>query len=188
MPLIRLHRLAVTSGGGRDSVAASMGALTGDGTAPGRTTASSRGSSDDVVPDTAVVLDLVDAACATGLAVPGALAAVGQAIGGRHGQVLTQAAGALALGAPWTEAWPDEHAFVTLGDALRPTWDDGVPASGALRAAAATVRRRRGAAAVVAAEKLGVRLVLPLGLCYLPAFVLVGLLPVLISVAGTSLR
>lgn len=138
--------------------------------------------------DTAVVLDLVDAACTAGLAVPGALAAVGRAVGGRRGEVLTRAAGALAFGATWAEAWPEEQGFAALSDALRPTWDDGVPASGALRAAAATVRRRRNAAAVVAAEKLGVRLVLPLGLCYLPAFVLVGLLPVLVSVAGTSLR
>jgi len=35
-----------------------------------------------------------------------------------------------------------------------------------------------------AAGRLGVRLVLPLGLCHLPAFVLVGLVPVLVSMAS----
>lgn len=35
-----------------------------------------------------------------------------------------------------------------------------------------------------AASRLGVRLVLPLGLCYLPAFVLLGVMPVVAQLAG----
>ena len=34
---------------------------------------------------------------------------------------------------------------------------------------------------VEAAGRLGVRLVLPLGLCHLPAFILIGVVPVLLS-------
>jgi pilus assembly protein TadC len=35
-----------------------------------------------------------------------------------------------------------------------------------------------------AAGALGVQLVLPLGLCFLPAFVLLGLVPMILSLAG----
>jgi tight adherence protein B len=43
------------------------------------------------------------------------------------------------------------------------------------------VRHARRSSARTAAARLGVRLVLPLGVCYLPAFVLVGLVPVLLA-------
>jgi len=39
----------------------------------------------------------------------------------------------------------------------------------------------RRSAARTAAARLGVRLVLPLGACFLPAFVLIGLVPVLLA-------
>jgi len=39
-------------------------------------------------------------------------------------------------------------------------------------------------AAREAAGRLGVRLVLPLGLCFLPAFILIGLVPVILSLAA----
>ncbi|WP_418606028.1 hypothetical protein [Georgenia sp. SUBG003] len=38
-----------------------------------------------------------------------------------------------------------------------------------------------------AAARLGVRLVLPLGLCFLPAFVLLGLVPVVLAAGGAVL-
>ena len=59
-----------------------------------------------------------------------------------------------------------------------------MPPGAALRAAAGTLRRERHVRALEAAARLGVRLVLPLGLCYLPAFVLVGLVPVIVSMAA----
>lgn len=135
-----------------------------------------------------VLLDLLDAACAAGASVPGALAAVGAAAGGVRGAALERAAGVLALGASWTEAWSGAPpAVVRVLAALRPSWEDGTPPSDALRGAAQSARRERHARALEAAARLGVRLVLPLGLCYLPAFVLVGLVPVLLSLAGRAL-
>ena len=64
---------------------------------------------------------------------------------------------------------------------------DGAAPAEALRAAADLLRRSRHSQALEAANRLAVRLVLPLGACYLPAFVLVGLVPVLISMARGSL-
>lgn len=58
----------------------------------------------------------------------------------------------------------------------------GVPASGLLRAEAALERRRARTAAAQDAARLGVRLMLPLGACILPAFLAVGVAPLIVAV------
>lgn len=132
--------------------------------------------------DVQVVLELVAAAVRSGAGVPRALEATGVAVGGPDGGVLTRAAHALVLGAAWERAWADApEAMVPMARALRGAWQDGAAPGEALRAAGDEVRHQRRAAARTAAARLGVRLVLPLGTCYLPAFVLVGLVPVLLA-------
>lgn len=139
--------------------------------------------------DVAVVLDLLDAACLAGCSVPGALAAVGSAVGGRRGDDLARVGRDVQAGSAWSRAWAAADPVLgTVAEALRPSWADGVAPASALRAAAATLRRERQSAAMTAAGRLGVRLVLPLAVCHLPAFVLVGLVPVLVSVAGAAVR
>jgi tight adherence protein B len=59
----------------------------------------------------------------------------------------------------------------------------GASAAELLRRAAADERAARRAAVAVAASRLGVRLVVPLGLAVLPAFVLLGVAPVVIGLA-----
>lgn len=72
-----------------------------------------------------------------------------------------------------------------LAAALEPAWVDGAPPVVMLRRAAASVRARRLKDAQEAAARLGVRLVLPLGLFFLPAFFLIGVAPVIISMGLT---
>ena len=173
---------------------------------PGGAPGAGRDPSEAGTPEVAVpvILDLLDAACAAGSSVPGALDAVAFAIGGARGRLLADVAASLTLGARWAEAWTRTAAAPTTGhgvrrpadaaqppaglgpvaDALRAAWEDGAPPGAALRAAAGTLRRERHAKTLEAAARLGVRLVLPLGLCYLPAFVLVGLVPVIVSMAA----
>ncbi len=149
--------------------------LTGPGTAP------------EVVVDPVTVVELLAVAVEAGATVPHALTSVGELVGGPAGPDLRRAGAALLLGAPWPDAW--EHAPVRA-EPLAPlgaAWTSGAPAGPALRAAAAALRRDRGRATREAAGRLGVRLVLPLGLCFLPAFVLVGLVPVLVSLASALL-
>ncbi|WP_369370693.1 type II secretion system F family protein [Promicromonospora sp. Populi] len=129
-----------------------------------------------------VVLELVGAALRSGAGLPRALEATGAAVGEPDGEALARAAHALVLGATWERAWT--HAPVTLDPmvrALRGAWVDGAAPGEALRAAGEEVRHERRSAARTAAARLGVQLVLPLGACYLPAFVLVGLVPVLLA-------
>lgn len=192
---------------GRERVAEALpGAAVGRGAGVGPRVGAGPGAGAGVEVDVVVVLDLLDAACAAGCSVPGALAAVAEAVGGRRGDALARVARALGAGAGWAEAWGGSDAvdagrrrgrrarsghpggttadLAPVAAALRPSWEDGVAPGGALRATAAHIRRERRAEALDAAGRLGVRLVLPLGVCHLPAFVLVGLVPVLVSVAG----
>lgn len=76
--------------------------------------------------------------------------------------------------------------LVAAAEVLAPSWSDGVDPEPLLAHAASSLRRTRSARAREAAARLGVRLVLPLGLCLLPAFVLLGLVPVLLA-AGFEL-
>ena len=50
------------------------------------------------------------------------------------------------------------------------------------------LRTARLAAVEAAGQRAGVLLVLPLGLCFLPAFVLAGIVPVIVAVLGDVLR
>lgn len=135
--------------------------------------------------DVVLVLDLVQVAVASGAALPRALQAVGGAVGGADGDALVRVARSLVLGAGWATAWSGvDPRFTVLPACLADAWGSGSAPGPALRAAAEQVARERRRAAREAAGRLGVRLVLPLGLCFLPAFVLLGLVPVLISLAG----
>ncbi|HEY0187401.1 MAG TPA: type II secretion system F family protein [Cellulomonas sp.] len=134
------------------------------------------------------VLDLLGAAVLAGADVPRALRSVGGVIGGQTGAELDRAAAALVWGASWATAWaPVSPALRTSLSGLETSWTAGTAAAPVLSAAADAERRRRRRAGREAAARLGVRVVLPLGLCFLPAFVLLGLVPVLVSLAGQAL-
>lgn len=64
--------------------------------------------------------------------------------------------------------------------------DAGVPAAELLRADAAEQRRRARTNGRAQAAALGTRLLLPLGVCTLPAFLILGVVPLLLSILGTA--
>lgn len=151
----------------------------GGGRASRRDDDTPAGDADDV--DLVTVVDLLAVAVGAGASVPGALAAVGAALGGGSGRDLVRAGDALLLGESWVASWAHAPDVAAVLDGLEAAWRTGAPAGPALRASAAGLRRTRERAAREAAGRLVVRLVVPLGLCFLPAFVLVGLVPVLAS-------
>ena len=135
--------------------------------------------------DLTVVLDLLGAALGSGAGVPRALEAVGRSVGGADGAGLVRAAAALLLGAGWSQAWDRVPARLwPVADALRPAWVHGAPPADALRVAGDQLVQEGRARSRTAAARLGVRLVLPLGLCLLPAFVLLGLVPVIVALGS----
>ncbi len=175
--------VATATDGGIGTVAVSLGValLVAGRVWSDRMVAAARGVDRSGV-DVQVVLELVAAALRSGAGVPRALEATGVAVGAPDGAVLTRAAHALVLGATWERAWADAPAVLApMVRALRGAWLDGAAPGDALRAAGEEVRHERRSGARTAAARLGVRLVLPLGACYLPAFVLVGLVPVLLA-------
>jgi len=137
----------------------------------------------DAVP-VSTALILVSAAIAAGLDVLGALRAVGTAIRGPSGLELQAVAHAVASGAAWGESWAAAGTrWRPLENALRPCWVAGAAPGPALEAtsrALASKARRDGEKAMA---ELGVTLALPLTLCLLPAFALVGIVPMVIAVA-----
>jgi hypothetical protein len=117
------------------------------------------------------------------------LSTVGACWPAAAGGALVRAARALELGAPWDVAWAAADPVVqAVAAALEPAWTAGASPVPLLRTAADRLRSRRRAETRAAAGRLGVQLVVPLGLCYLPAFALVGLVPVVLSLASGLLR
>lgn len=149
----------------------------------------SRASGADGAPvrvELTVVLDLLSSALGSGAGLPRALEATGDALGGADRVILRGAASALLLGASWDAAWAGTgERFAHVADALQPAWVHGAAPRDALRLAGVRIDQDTRTRARTAAARLGVHLVLPLGICFLPAFVLIGLVPVLISL-GTG--
>jgi pilus assembly protein TadC len=93
----------------------------------------------------------------------------------------------LRLGAGPAEAWGHlsdvAGAPRVVAAAVRSSASGGALA-GALTRLADDLRADRAVAVEAAARRAGVLVVLPLGLCFLPAFVLAGLVPVVVAVLG----
>lgn len=150
--------------------------------------------------DEAVVLDLASAGLSAGMAIPDLLHAIHFALGemkvagqstGKFGagssaadKSLREVANLLLMGASWAEAW-ENAGLRRLSSALQPAWDSGAAPLPLLARSAQSLRMGRARLAREDAERLGAKLVLPLGLCFLPAFVLLGVVPIVSSAAGT---
>jgi len=130
------------------------------------------------------VCALLGATVRSGLDVRSALDQVGRVADGDAAR-LTEVAEALAAGVSWGEAWSRApERFASLARVLGTAWERGASPIDALDTFAATLLARARAASDAASAELGVRLTLPLALCLLPAFVLVGIVPLLIAVGG----
>lgn len=85
-------------------------------------------------------------------------------------------------------AWKLEPSGTELAEpVLELAMRAGVPASDLLRSEATLERRRARTSAAKAAGQLEVQLMLPLGVCVLPAFLAVGVAPIVIAVLETVL-
>ncbi len=81
---------------------------------------------------------------------------------------------------------PEDGAEAQLEEVLELSRRAGAPAAGLLRSEAAEERRVARSDGERKAARLGVTLMLPLGLCILPAFMLLGVAPLLISVISST--
>lgn len=142
-------------------------------------------SSADAAPvDTALVLELLAAQLRAGLAPLAALGTLAEALNSRALHTVCQR---LQMGSGWGNAWSGSAAgtFGELRDALAPAYTGGAPSTALLLSLADAHRLSERRAAERAAGRLSVALVVPLGLCSLPAFICLGIVPILISLLPT---
>lgn len=141
-----------------------------------------RARSVDEDTDPALACDLVAAGLACGAAIPRVLDALATACARES---LAWTAQALRLGVPWDEAWEETPEWAhPLRDALESSWTSGNAPETMLASSASWERRARLAEAKTRAEELSVRLVGPLGACFLPAFLALGIAPLLATLTG----
>ena len=141
-----------------------------------------RARSTDEDTDPALACDLAAAGLACGAAIPRVLDALAAACARES---LAWTAQALRLGVSWADAWEETPEWTRpLRDALESSWTSGSAPETMLARSASWERRSRLAEAKTRAEELSVRLVGPLGVCFLPAFLALGIAPLLASLTG----
>jgi pilus assembly protein TadC len=142
------------------------------------------------IKDTAMMLELVAAMLDAGSGIGRSLELVAASASARYRDALRPVVSALAIGADWDTAWRSSAVrlpeILELRDALGFAALTGAPSSAILYAQAARLRRERFRAAEKRAASLGVKLVVPLGLCSLPAFICLGVVPVLLALVPSG--
>lgn len=140
--------------------------------------------------DTAMMLELVAAMLDAGSGIGRSLELVAASASKEYSKALRPVVSALAIGADWETAWRSSEVrlpeILELRDALGFAALTGAPSSAILYAQAARLRRERFRAAEKRAASLGVKLVIPLGLCSLPAFICLGVVPVLLALVPSG--
>ena len=130
--------------------------------------------------------DLLAACLAAGATPVEATRAVASAIGDPIATPLRRLSGALDLGADPVTAWSalaSEASLRPIARAASRSAETGAPLATLLIAVADEQRDAMRARAAAAARAAGVRSVAPLVACFLPAFILVGIVPVVASLA-----
>jgi Flp pilus assembly protein TadB len=136
---------------------------------------------------TAASLDLLAAALRSGLPVSIAVRAVAGGAPTRAAEALRATADLLDLGADPVEAWApvrDCDVVAELARAARRTARSGTALAEAAADLAARLRSELSDQAEAKAQRAGVLITLPLGLCFLPAFVCLGVAPVVAGLAS----
>lgn len=134
--------------------------------------------------------DLLATCLSSGAPPADALQTVAEATSGPLADRLRHVGDALRLGADAADAWGSIRQgdpLAPLGRAFIRSNATGAPIAETVAAVADDQRRVARWAAEAAARRAGVLAVGPLALCFLPAFVLIGVVPVIVAVAGDVL-
>ncbi|WP_434593591.1 type II secretion system F family protein [Streptomyces sp. A5-4] len=131
--------------------------------------------------------DLLAACISAGAGPREAAEAVGESLGGPVGDRLARAAAELRLGGEPAAAWGRLGAIPGasgLARCLERAGATGAPAAEPVSRLADGLRAERSREAAARAGRAGVLMVGPVGLCFLPAFLVTGVVPVVIGLAG----
>lgn len=131
-----------------------------------------------------IVADLLAAALSAGVPDEQALGAIAHAVGGSGGRLLVSIQRRIQLGEAPEQAWGalgSHHALSGISRSVARSARTGAPVAALLALEAGELRARAASAALGEVRAASVRAVLPLGLCLLPAFGLLGVVPVVAS-------
>ncbi|MBF4163252.1 type II secretion system F family protein [Nocardioides acrostichi] len=143
--------------------------------------AATRREQAQAVADLPHVVALVGSVLATGAAVPSALLAVSDALPGPASARLRGAVARVQLGSDPAQVWRGlaaDPALGPLGRSLERAGSSGAPVADVIARLADELGRRSRGRAEEEARRVGVRAAVPLGLCLLPSFILLGIVPV----------
>ncbi|MGV9337520.1 type II secretion system F family protein [Streptomyces sp. NPDC003688] len=131
--------------------------------------------------------ELLAACVAAGAEPVVAAQAVGDALGGPVGDALARGAAEVRLGGEPAGAWRRLTALPGAGPLARlleRASESGLPAAAPAARLASDARAESARAATTRARRAAVLISAPVGLCFLPAFIAIGVLPVVIGLAG----
>ncbi|WP_433228259.1 type II secretion system F family protein [Actinomadura formosensis] len=143
-----------------------------------------------LIADLPVAVDLLAACLRGGAPWHDAVAAVADAVGGPLGDELRSVSVQIRLGADPAEAWlalTREPMLAPLARTAVRATSTGAALAPSLSRLARDQRRVARTEAAAKARAAGVRALAPLGLCFLPAFVLLGVVPAIAGIASTIL-
>ena len=133
-------------------------------------------------PDAATLLDLTAAMLRAGVGIEPAVLRISEDVPGCA--PLGRVHRGLAAGQSWKEAWScvdSQSQLREFGAELAFAHATGAPTVELLELTAVQARSRRRQAVEERAARLAVQMVLPLGLCFLPGFILLGVIPVVLG-------
>jgi len=138
--------------------------------------------------DAAGLLDLTGALLSSGVGIEAALDRLAACVPGA--EPLAHVHRSLTAGAPWETAWAgvgDHPELRLFGRQLAFAHATGAPTAELLQTGARQARAEHRQQAEQRAARLGVQMVIPLGICFLPAFVLLGVVPVVLALVPEAL-
>lgn len=140
--------------------------------------------------DASLAADLIVAAVGSGVPLTVAMGAVASALGGPVGAALAESARLDQAGAPPETAYRrllEHDATARIGRALQEARVSGASPVAVLDGAARAERERRRSTRVSRARGAGSLAAIPVGVLFLPAFVLVAVVPVVVGAIGPVL-
>lgn len=149
-----------------------------------------RAQDDVLAAQAADMADMLGACVASGASLERATAQVAAALHAPARDLLAGAAAQQALGAHAAAAWAElrnHEATAPVARAIVRSLDSGAPLADALTSCATELRDIRRARIEVMAQAVAVKAVGPLGLCFLPAFLLIGVVPLVAGLVSESI-
>ncbi|MDR2748603.1 MAG: type II secretion system F family protein [Bifidobacteriaceae bacterium] len=138
--------------------------------------------------DTSLIMELVLSSIGRGISIPRSLEVIGASMENKTGKELQIISRKLKLGNTWSFSWKGCSKSLTyIESSLEDAWINGSSPESLIRLKIEQIRKDKLYRAKTAGEKLGVKIVIPLGLCFLPSFIFIGILPVILSMVNNLL-